>query len=108
MIFTPPPTSAPPGYSASPGRGDMPAASSKGRALQRRLRADDDDRAWCVVQHGLADGAQPQPRETAVTPRPTTSNSAPARALADLGHQLLVTTAADVQAVSHRPVHLDR
>ncbi|MEU7875894.1 DUF1876 domain-containing protein [Dactylosporangium sp. NPDC049140] len=33
---------------------------------------------------------------------------AAARALADLGHQLLATTAADIQAISHRPVHLHR
>ena len=31
-----------------------------------------------------------------------------ARALTDLGHRLLVTAAADIQAVSDRPVHLRR
>ncbi|GAA4263253.1 DUF1876 domain-containing protein [Dactylosporangium darangshiense] len=31
-----------------------------------------------------------------------------ARALSDLGHQLLVTAAADIEAVSDRSVHLSR
>ncbi|HEY6931918.1 MAG TPA: DUF1876 domain-containing protein [Marmoricola sp.] len=30
-----------------------------------------------------------------------------ARALSDLGHQLLATTALDIESVTHQPAHLD-
>ncbi|OQO94154.1 DUF1876 domain-containing protein [Saccharomonospora piscinae] len=73
---------------------------------------DGQTRAEALLRHG--DGttrtgtglARRNPRDTDV---PEIGDElAVARALADLSHQLLESTATDIEAVTHRPAHLAR
>lgn len=77
------------------------------------ITEDEDDRRTRAVAV-LRTEARPQVRGEGVARRAPRDREVPeigdelatARALADLAYQLLDVTAADIEAVVHRPVHL--